>query len=128
MGKTNEEMRVYMAERRLGRRQKLLDMSGNRCVRCGSTECLEFNHLDRETKLFRLSGKDLDRSWEIILEEWAKCELLCSSCHKKYTSNQMGVPHGGGVQGKRGCSCAPCKARRAQYMKEYGHPNRVRTS
>lgn len=31
----------------------------------------------------------------------------------------QGVEHGDGLTGKKGCPCAPCKARKSQYMKQY---------
>lgn len=77
-----------MKARRLERRQELLILSGNRCKICNSTDSLEFNHIDRSTKLITLSGKGLDGSWETILKELDKCELLCNNCHLEKTREQ----------------------------------------
>ena len=81
-------MAEYMKARRLERRQELLILSGNRCKICNSTDSLEFNHIDRSTKLITLSGKGLDGSWETILKELDKCELLCNNCHLEKTREQ----------------------------------------
>lgn len=53
------------------------------CVRCGFNHpaALEFHHLDPLQKSFSIGQFD-GRSWETILEEIAKCELICSNCHR----------------------------------------------
>lgn len=127
----NEYMRIYMARRRADRRGRLLEMSGGSCARCASTEELEFNHLDRETKLFDLSLKGMDRSWSFILLEWEKCELLCKSCHLDYTRKQWAegqiVPWNKGLRGvelvcgtarcysEKPCRCGQCRAAKRAY-------------
>ena len=88
MANSNEYMKEYMAKRRIKRRQDLIDLSGGVCERCGSPYDLEFNHKDRTVKLFVLSGAGLDKSWNRILEEHSKCELLCRDCHLAYTAKQ----------------------------------------
>ena len=74
-----------MKERRNARRQVLIEMSGGKCKNCGSQDSLEFNHIDRKSKSFTLSGAGLDTSWEKIILEWQKTELLCSQCHLEHT-------------------------------------------
>lgn len=81
-------MAAYMATRREARRSKLIDLAGGKCQQCGSTNTLEFNHRDRVEKAFSLSGAGLDKAWDKILAELAKCELLCSECHARYTKSQ----------------------------------------
>ena len=63
----------------------LIDMSGGRCKRCGYAKCnraLSFHHREPDKKSFPLT---LDRmwgkNWEVIVEEWEKCDLLCLNCH-----------------------------------------------
>jgi hypothetical protein len=84
----SENMAEYMKARRLKRRQDLLNLAGNKCEACNSTDNLEFNHIDRSTKLITLSGKGLDGRWETILKELDKCELLCNNCHLEKTREQ----------------------------------------
>lgn len=81
-------MAVYMAERRASRREILIEHFGGKCQKCGRADNLEFNHLDRATKKFVLSGCHLDKAWKTILEEAAKCELVCQECHLAYTREQ----------------------------------------
>ncbi len=46
--------------------------------------CLDFHHLDPSKKEFGISGNSVrDFSWDRILKEIAKCEVLCSNCHRK---------------------------------------------
>lgn len=54
------------------------------CERCGERHpsCLQFHHRDRGEISFRLGGS-VSRSWESIMAEFAKCEVLCANCHKK---------------------------------------------
>lgn len=53
---------------------------GGVCVSCGSTKRLEFDHIDPSTKLFNIS-ECAGRPMQVFLDEVAKCQLLCSSCH-----------------------------------------------
>lgn len=81
-------MALYMKERRKTRRNKLIEMFGGCCSECGTTENLEFNHIDRTTRSFVLSGCYLDRPWNKILDEAKKCELLCKAHHVERTREQ----------------------------------------
>ena len=114
----NEYMRVYMLERYHRRRREGREFLGGVCVDCGTTEDLEFDHVDRESKEFMISGMSScseARFWA----EVRKCVLRCKTCHYARTAQQLGVEHGGGASGKKNCPCASCKARKAEYMKRY---------
>lgn len=130
MPNSNEYMREYMKNRRKTRRDKLIAMSGNKCAHCDETENLEFNHLDRTTKLFTLSGDALDKSWETILAEKDKCELICPDHHLEYTRQQYEAGeilpwnknlHGPYIHGtaraytKLNCRCVDCKSAKRLY-------------
>lgn len=122
-------MAEYMAERRKNRRSALLSLHGDKCKECGSTESLEFNHRDRESKLFILSGCHLDKSWQKILAESEKCDLLCASCHKDYTAQQWAkgeltvhnkneAPYAHGtprMYQEQKCRCDDCKKAKRRY-------------
>lgn len=56
------------------------------CSRCPENHpgCLDFHHLDPSTKKKEISRMARDGSSEKhLLEEIAKCEILCSNCHRK---------------------------------------------
>ena len=64
------------------RRARLIEMLGGKCVRCGVTKRLEFDHVDPKTKQFVVCS-DLSRPWDELVEEALRCQLLCRPCHKE---------------------------------------------
>ena len=65
----------------------------NNCKRCGISYpkepwLLEFDHIDRETKINTISAI---RSWSLenIKREIEKCDLLCIVCHRRRTAEQF---------------------------------------
>ena len=54
------------------------------CVECGESHpaCIDFHH-ERDDKEANVSGLIRKASKERILAEIAKCEVLCSNCHRK---------------------------------------------
>jgi len=140
------DMAKYMRKRRSNRRSSLLELRGSRCEKCGSEDGLEFNHLDRTKKSFNLSGCDLDKSWDRILEELNKCELLCEVCHNKYTADQYSsgeiesnfkgldrisgetviLEHGMTKMYNEGCRCSECRYAKSLYrQKLIGYTDKV---
>lgn len=128
---STEAMRIYMANRRNERRQRLRELLGNRCVACSSTMNLQFDHIDPDTKLFSINGRALDLRWEILLAEAVKCQLLCFDCHvvksrieqhAKFAMRLAENPRAHGTYSKyrkEHCRCEPCvsnyKAKRRQW-------------
>lgn len=90
-------------------------MLGGKCARCGSTEDLEFDHIDPSTKAFDIAGV-LSRAWNALVEEAAKCQLLCKPCHAdKGAEDRPPLQHGTlYVYSYWRCRCAPCKAANAR--------------
>lgn len=80
MANSNEYMKEYMLKRWKNRRAKAIEQLGGCCVRCNSTENLEFDHIDASEKSFSVSkfSSASEQKWQ---EEIKKCQLLCSSCH-----------------------------------------------
>lgn len=60
------------------------------CVDCGETDplVLEFDH--REDKAFNISEGLRDRNWQSILDEIAKCDVVCANCHRRRTARRGG--------------------------------------
>jgi len=83
--KYKELVKVSLYKRALERKEKLIEIAGGGCKVCGYNRCkraITFHHRDRSTKLFGLSLNNLwSKSWEQIVEELAKCDLLCMNCH-----------------------------------------------
>lgn len=47
-------------------------------------ECYDFDHRPGETKRFSV-GVNVRRNWNVILDEIAKCDVVCSNCHRVRT-------------------------------------------
>ena len=57
------------------------------CEICGYNQhpaALTFDHLNPEEKSFPL-GDPKCRSWQKIIDEVAKCRVLCANCHNIFT-------------------------------------------
>ena len=69
-------------------RQYLIDKMGGQCVSCGTTDNLEFDHINPLDKSLNITNKlTLKNAYllEEVLEELNKCQLLCEQCHSKKT-------------------------------------------
>lgn len=62
----------------------------NPCKRCGETNpvVLELDHLS--DKKYNISDIIYCHTWESVLKEISKCQVLCSNCHKKKTAKDFG--------------------------------------
>lgn len=62
----------------------------NGCVRCGETNpvVLELDHLS--DKKYNISDIIYCHTWDSVLTELAKCQILCSNCHRKKTAKDFG--------------------------------------
>jgi hypothetical protein len=77
---------------RLERTRKLLEyFKSHPCVDCGESDpvVLEFDHL--RDKSFAVAAKLVNYRWERILEEIAKCEVVCANCHRRRTARRRGA-------------------------------------
>jgi hypothetical protein len=106
-----ERQRGYNKARRQARRTRLIGMLGGCCVRCGAIENLEFDHIDPSTKVFNVCT-DLSKAWDALVEEAAKCQLLCKPCHvAKGAEDRPALQHGTYyVYWYWNCRCDLCKA------------------
>lgn len=93
---------------------------GNKCVDCGTSEMLEFDHIDPSLKTGNI-GDLWSYSSVRFWEEVEKCVLRCEEHHHERTIQQLSVEHGGGLSGKKNCPCDLCKARKAQYQRDNAH-------
>ena len=62
------------------------------CVDCGEADptVLEFDHRNPSDKSYGIANR-LGRSpWETLLEEIAKCDVVCANCHRRRTAIQFG--------------------------------------
>ena len=84
---TNHRNQRYACQQERGLRRKLalIEARGGRCFQCGynrNIAALTWHHLDPGTKTFHLDLRSLSNRRESeIMEEVAKCVLLCANCH-----------------------------------------------
>lgn len=96
-------------------RLKIIEHLGGKCCNCGSSDLLEIDHVDPNKKNFNVSEK-WSHSWDSILDEINKCQLLCEDCHKLKHLPDHGTL-GRYVHSK--CRCTLCKSVWNLKTKEY---------
>ena len=64
--------------------------AANPCVDCGEIDplVLEFDHLS--DKDFNIAKGIRDRNWQSVLDEIAKCDVVCANCHRRRTARRGG--------------------------------------
>src|SRR6266849_731257 len=70
-------------KRRREKKAELVHASGGGCAVCGyagAAAALDFHHRDASTKEFSISA--FGGSWELVVAESKKCDLLCANCHR----------------------------------------------
>ena len=119
--KSSEEMKLYMRKYRENKRKYIKEKFGGKCTVCGSTESLEFDHIERSTKVEAIASL-LTHKKETLENELNKCQLLCKECHyiKSIECGDLPVAvHGSHQMYKRGCRCNICVIFVKNYRKEY---------
>jgi hypothetical protein len=116
----------YLKRRRQQRREQFKQLLGGRCINCGRTSNLQFDHKDPSKKEFRISIM-IDSPEQRLLDELKKCQLLCADCHKKKTleKQEFGIESSHGTiwrYKKYKCRCDKCR----QAMSEYNRNLRKR--
>ncbi|QYW02651.1 HNH endonuclease [Stenotrophomonas phage Marzo] len=109
---------------------KIFNHLGGKCVRCGSMCDLEIDHIDHLDKEFTISSS-WGLSWDNLLPELSKCQLLCKSCHLAKSKEEGSLGKGwtnevrwthGTVWGysKHKCRCMACSRAKSDAMaREY---------
>jgi hypothetical protein len=82
--KNREEINKKRQDRKRKHKQYLIEMLGGKCLGCGTTKNLQFDHIDRTEKSFCI-GSSLASKLEKLVEEANKCQLLCETCHQHKT-------------------------------------------
>ncbi len=81
----NGQMRHYYKTR-----SRLIALLGAKCKICNSTEELQFDHIDPNTKEFDIASKTRSYAYHKLEREAEKCQLLCRSCHLDKTKGEAG--------------------------------------
>ena len=86
-----EQARISKQKLQLERTIYLLEFfDTHACVDCGEKDpvVLEFDHL--RDKLFDIGQALTRKSWQSILDEIEKCEVVCANCHRRRTAQRRG--------------------------------------
>jgi hypothetical protein len=80
---------AYATNWRYKRRLRAIEYLGNKCLDCGyskNPDGLEFDHI--QPRNGRISLLAMNRSWESLVKELNKCELVCGTCHNIRTARR----------------------------------------
>ena len=82
-----EKIREQKREYNKKKRAICLEYLGGKCVKCGTTERLEFDHIKRDTKKYNIAPR-VTYNFNYLKEELDKCQLLCAPCHLDKTASE----------------------------------------
>lgn len=72
-------------------KRRLVDYHGGSCIDCGYVGpafMYDFDHRDPSTKSFGIGNTGLTLSYDRVLAESLKCDLVCANCHRMRTHRQ----------------------------------------
>lgn len=72
-------------ERHIIKKLMAIDYLGGKCIKCnfkGSPAAFDFHHRDMSEKEININ-QALKWSWERLVKELDKCDLMCSNCHRE---------------------------------------------
>lgn len=79
-----QKVRAHSQQKYEKRRAEMDDLKRAPCMDCGNSfppECMDWDHRPDEEKLFEVGTRTMG-NWELLLAEMAKCDLICSNCHR----------------------------------------------
>lgn len=92
MPQTLETKRSAQAAHRRRQRDLTNALKDVPCFDCGGSfpiVCMDFDHRDPAEKSFTVSGKIGGSSLTRLLAEIAKCDVVCSNCHRIRTAKMQ---------------------------------------
>ena len=69
------------------KKEKVNSLKNRPCVDCGNIfhhSAMDFDHTENN-KVSSVAWLINNRSWQAVLDEIAKCELVCANCHRVRT-------------------------------------------
>jgi hypothetical protein len=73
----------------------MINYYGGVCIECGekydgTNACIfHFHHRDESTKKFAVGNQVTNKSWNSLIKEADKCDMLCANCHEKKHSEEF---------------------------------------
>lgn len=109
----------YHLERYRRNRRDALATLGGKCVKCGTTDDLEIDHIDRSTKSFDIALLLSGYSRKRVALELAKCQVLCKTHHREKTAAERPGPRHGTehMYLRYRCRCDLCRAEKSRMKK-----------
>ena len=81
--------KFYVTENRRKIKRKLVEHFGGKCIRCGYNKtysALQFHHVG--DKGFGIAASGITRSFDTLIKEASRCELICANCHAEEHGTQ----------------------------------------
>lgn len=120
MRKDAARNREYQRERYRIKKTEAVAELGGRCVKCSSTEDLQFDHIDPTSKVKNVTVMFNTVKWK---DEIKKCQLLCRKCHIDKSIIDKGHKKAVGTHGTlssyKYCKCDLCRDAKSEYSREY---------
>ena len=107
---------------------KIFNYLGGKCVKCDTMDNLEVDHKDHTEKKFVISSS-WGLSWNKLVIELTKCQLLCKDCHLEKSISEGSLAKGWTNESRQKhgtvwsytkykCRCVDCKLAKSIAMKK----------
>lgn len=119
--KDKEKHNEYRRNVYHSRRKWAINLLGGKCNNCGTTNSLEFDHVDPSEKNFHIARRLQNAKIEELQAELELCQLLCHDCHEEKNRKDNGeAKHGSlAMYSHYKCRCPDCKEVWNKKSREY---------
>ena len=122
--------RPYTQRHRRMKRDALMKLKNVPCLHCNQSfpsPVMDFSHRDSSNKLYSISENVNNKSLDDLLEEAAKCDVLCANCHRIVTQSQQFIPKGDYLKRKqfilsfKDKPCLDCNTKYPPFVMDFDH-------
>lgn len=86
-GKKHKKQRYSYRVKSYNKKRSLVTKykEDSKCKQCGENHpaCLQFHHRDSKEKEFAIGCSVVNKGMQQLMDEIAKCDVLCANCHMK---------------------------------------------
>ncbi len=115
-------MQNYMKKRYHLRINQAKEQLGGQCVKCGTKENLQFDHIDPTTKTGTIA-EIWSYKKDFFDEEIKKCQLLCDKCHEEKTLTDLNRVSAKNTHGTlssyKYCKCDICRKNKSAHQQAW---------